>query len=78
MHAIPGTDRTRTTRGDDVNTIVSQPTTGQTAAGDWFAAAALFAILGGGAALLIADWSVTAAAVAALVSGLAGILFADA
>ena len=78
MHVISGPKGARAAHRQDVNTIVSQPSSTDRAAGDWFAAAALFAILGGGAALLLADWSITAAALAAVVSGIVGILFADA
>ena len=47
------------------------------AACDWVAAASLFAIIGGGGALLLADWSVLAGLAGAAVSGLVGVVFAE-
>lgn len=44
---------------------------------DWLASATLFAIIGGGAALLLADWSMAAGAVSAIVSAAAGVVFVD-
>ena len=45
--------------------------------GDWLAAAALFAIIGGSGALLLADWSMLVAALGACGSAALGILFAE-
>lgn len=45
--------------------------------GDWIASATLFAILGGGAALLLADWSMAAGLASAGLSAAAGVIFAD-
>lgn len=51
--------------------------TRRAASDDWLTAAVVFAILGGCAALWLFDLSPLTGAVAAISSGLAGILFAD-
>ena len=59
--------------------VVKTPTatTEPREAGDWLAAAALFAIIGGSGALLLADWSMLVAALGACGSAALGVLFAE-